>query len=239
MLTQSRTLAFRSWNTDLATPVLAALVAAGVCAACSSDNSNGEGSEAGSRNNTSGMLQPDQRESDNTDSASQQSNGQGSDAQGSDAQGSGIQSSGDPNANSQDSASDGLDGDASQTAGNSDSTSDPETPDDTPFVIFEDPITGFRTVNVYDANRELYHFDRDEESMVREAGDIRQSNWLVSGTDVSNNGVFGSYRIRFGTEQGKQRAYFTEVTPPTICDLVLESANALSIYRGSEMPPMN
>jgi hypothetical protein len=48
--------------------------------------------------------------------------------------------------------------------------------------------------------------------------------WVASGqsfTGFTVNGLFlgGSFQVRFGTDGGERRAYFTEVGPATICDI--------------------
>lgn len=106
------------------------------------------------------------------------------------------------------------------------------------YAVFEDPDSDFSTVNVYDATRELFHFDAVVPAMVNDETGDRHSGWLVEGLQLGpNNGSFGNYQIRFGTEFGERRAYFTEFNPPTICNLTLSGPEELSISRTSEEPP--
>jgi hypothetical protein len=106
-----------------------------------------------------------------------------------------------------------------------------------PFAIFMDPTTGFATDEVRDADREIVHFEPGIGAMVsRESGDS-VSGWSVNGIELrwSRSGV--PFRVRFGTEQGERRAYFTEAGPGTICNLSLTGPDVLFISGTSETPP--
>jgi hypothetical protein len=103
-------------------------------------------------------------------------------------------------------------------------------------VVFADPDTGFMTGDVYDATREIVRFDAEREAMVAVATGDSVSGW---GTDGNDLGPFGSFRVRFGSEGGQRRAYFTETGNGTICNLVLTGPEMLDIYATSEQPPMN
>lgn len=106
-----------------------------------------------------------------------------------------------------------------------------------PYVTFIDCTTGFRTVEVHDADREIVHFDAALEAMVSASSGNSVSGWTVVGADLdwSRSGV--SFRVRFGTEAGERRAYFTEAGPGTICNLNLAGPDVLYISGTSEMPP--
>jgi hypothetical protein len=43
--------------------------------------------------------------------------------------------------------------------------------------------------------------------------------------------------VRFGSEAGEARAYFTEAGPGTICNLSIRGPDQLSISATSETPP--
>jgi hypothetical protein len=43
--------------------------------------------------------------------------------------------------------------------------------------------------------------------------------------------------VRFGTEEGERRAYFTEAGPGTICNLRVAGPDVLFISASSETPP--
>jgi hypothetical protein len=106
-----------------------------------------------------------------------------------------------------------------------------------PYVTFIDCTTGFRTDAVHDADREVVHFDAPREAMVSAASGDSVGGWTVAGADLdwSRSGV--SFRVRFGTEAGERRAYFTEAGPGTICNLNLAGPDVLFISGTGETPP--
>jgi hypothetical protein len=109
--------------------------------------------------------------------------------------------------------------------------------EDTPFVVFIDAATGFMTDEVHDVDREIVHFDAALGAMVSpESGDA-VSGWSVTGADLrwSRSGV--AFRVRFGTEEGERRAYFTEAGPGTICNLSLAGPDVLFISGTNQTPP--
>jgi hypothetical protein len=110
-------------------------------------------------------------------------------------------------------------------------------PEASPYVAFIDCTTGFRTDAVFDADREVVHFDAELEAMVSDVSGASVSGWTVAGADLdwSRSGV--SFRVRFGTEGGERRAYFTEAGPGTICNLEVASPDVLYISATSERPP--
>jgi hypothetical protein len=105
------------------------------------------------------------------------------------------------------------------------------------LVEFSDPDSDFASVDVFDAEREVFHFDAAQSAMVSDATGARESAWTTDGNQLGSGGRFGTFMIRFGTEQGERRAYFTEVGNGTICNLELERDEALSIFATSELPP--
>jgi hypothetical protein len=110
-------------------------------------------------------------------------------------------------------------------------------PEVSPYVTFIDCTTGFRTDEVHDADREVVHFDAALEAMVSAASGNSVAGWTVAGAELdwSRSGV--SFRVRFGTEAGERRAYFTEAGPGTICNLNLAGPDVLYISGTSETPP--
>jgi hypothetical protein len=108
---------------------------------------------------------------------------------------------------------------------------------DSPYVTFVDCATGFRSDEVFDADREVVRFDAELDAMVSAASGDSVSGWTVAGVDLdwSRSGV--SFRVRFGTEAGERRAYFTEAGPGTICNLSVAGPDLLYISATSETPP--
>jgi hypothetical protein len=104
------------------------------------------------------------------------------------------------------------------------------------FSTFVDS-TGYVTDAVHDADREVVHFDAALGAMVSDASGDAVGGWTVTGNDLrwSRNG--GAFRVRFGTEGGERRAYFTEAGPGTICNLTLVGPDMLFISGTRETPP--
>lgn len=108
--------------------------------------------------------------------------------------------------------------------------------EDPAFAVFVDPDTGVRLQDVYDADREIVHFDFQRQAMVSAASGDAVSGWVTDGNDLRwNRG--GSFRVRFGSEAGEARGYFTEAGPGTICNLSIRGPEQLSISATSETPP--
>jgi hypothetical protein len=117
------------------------------------------------------------------------------------------------------------------------SADEPGAAEDAPFIVFIEAATGFMTDEVHDADREIVHFDAARDAMVSpESGDA-VSGWSVSGADLrwSRSGV--PFRVRFGSEEGERRAYFTEAGPGTICNLSVAGPDVLFISGTNETPP--
>lgn len=90
--------------------------------------------------------------------------------------------------------------------------------DDTEFALFTDPMSTFSTTHVRDVDGETIRFRVSNQSIVYQDGtEYQAGSWPVSGNFVGGN----SFLIRFGTEEGERRAYFTETGPATICDFVV------------------
>jgi hypothetical protein len=113
----------------------------------------------------------------------------------------------------------------------------PLAPEASPYVSFIDCATGFRSDAVFDADREIVHFDASLGAMVSAASGDSVSGWTVSGAELdwSRSGV--SFRVQFGTEGGERRAYFTEAGPGTLCNLNLAGPDVLYISATREKPP--
>ena len=107
---------------------------------------------------------------------------------------------------------------------------------DPAFATFVDPDTGILLQDVRDADRDVVHFHIEQHAMVSAASGDAVSGWVTDGNDLRwNRG--GSFRVRFGSEAGEARAYFTEAGPGTICNLSIKGPEQLSISATSETPP--
>jgi hypothetical protein len=105
------------------------------------------------------------------------------------------------------------------------------------FVVFAEPGTGFSTREVYDADREVVRFDSTIGAMVSAASGDAVGGWNVTGSELrwTRSGV--AFQVRFGSEAGERRAYFTEAARGTICNLRLSGPENLSISGTNETPP--
>ncbi len=99
---------------------------------------------------------------------------------------------------------------------------------------FQDPDSDFETTEVRDVDGEIMQFDTSTNELVWQADGTRIAQWTVEGNSLLFG--FSEFRARFGTEDGQRRAYFTEVVPPTICDLVVNNG-ALSIFSTTTQVP--
>jgi hypothetical protein len=103
------------------------------------------------------------------------------------------------------------------------------TPAPTPapvLAMFTDPMTSFSTPDVRDVQGQIMRFDTASNSLV----------WILNGQSYPGFPVIDTYfiradkffQVRFGTENGERRAYFTEAARGTICDVEL-SGSGLAI----------
>lgn len=108
---------------------------------------------------------------------------------------------------------------------------------DETFVTFVDETTSFMTSEVFDADREIISFDPVRGTLVFLATGEAVTGWSVTDGDLdwTRSGV--PFRVRFGSEDGSRRAYFTERGPGTICNLRLAGPDALGISATNERPP--
>lgn len=114
---------------------------------------------------------------------------------------------------------------------------DPASPAGGTFTVFTDASTGFTTNAVHDVDREVVHFDPELEAMVWAATGDAVSGWTTSAADLSWSRSGVAFQVRFGTEQGERRAYFTETRTGTICNLDIDAPEDLSISGTNEPPP--
>jgi hypothetical protein len=105
------------------------------------------------------------------------------------------------------------------------------------WVVFLDPENGLSTQDVRDADREIVHFDQQSQALIWAASGDPIGGWVTEGNDLRWERTGGSFRVRFGSEAGEHRAYFTETGPGTICNLSLTAPGQLSISATSQTPP--
>lgn len=88
------------------------------------------------------------------------------------------------------------------------------------FSVFDDPASTFSTSDVYDVDNEIVRFNVAERSIVwvADGRSLQVGNWPVEGNFL---GAARFFQVRFGNFQSERRAYFTETTTATICDLEL------------------
>lgn len=84
------------------------------------------------------------------------------------------------------------------------------------LVVFSDPTTSFTTSDVRDAQRQIVRFDMANNSLIWAADSRSFSGYPVNGLFIRADRFF---QVRFGTEDGERRAYFTEAVATTICDV--------------------
>jgi hypothetical protein len=105
------------------------------------------------------------------------------------------------------------------------------------FVSFVEASSAFSTNEVFDADRERVRFDATRGAMVASANGDSVSGWTTAGNDLRWTGSSVAFRVRFGTESGERRAFFTETASGTICNLSIDGPGSLSIRGTSELPP--
>lgn len=115
----------------------------------------------------------------------------------------------DGNGNSNEDPGDGSDANVNDNSVDDDSDA---------YARFQDPDSDFSTTNVRDVEEEIVRFVVATNA-VEWAADGRQfsaGSWTVSGNFLGRGGPF---QVLFGTKEGQRRAYFTETSTSTICNL--------------------
>jgi hypothetical protein len=87
------------------------------------------------------------------------------------------------------------------------------------LAVFADPSSSFSTSDVRDSGGQIIRFDTASNSMI----------WALDGRMFAGYPVLDGYfiradkffQVRFGTQDGERRAYFTEAERGTICDVVV------------------
>jgi hypothetical protein len=121
--------------------------------------------------------------------------------------------------------------------GDSNSTSTPTQPTPTPtpvpvqLAVFMDSATTFSTSDVRDVQEQIVRFDIASNSLIWVADGRSFSGYPVSGNFVRSD---KNFQVRFGMKDGEHRAYFTETTSATICDIEIVSGQVL--ITGTNVP---
>jgi hypothetical protein len=84
------------------------------------------------------------------------------------------------------------------------------------LAVFSDPASSFTTSDVRDVQRQIVRFDVASHSLIWAADSRSFSGYPVNGLFIRADRFF---QVRFGTEDGERRAYFTEAGSGTICDV--------------------
>ena len=122
--------------------------------------------------------------------------------------------------------------------GTGDAVDEPSPSTSESYVTFVDPDSGFSTVEVHDADRQIVHFDAELQAMIWSTNGDAVGGWSTRGSDLSWDRSGVAFRVRFGTEAGERRAYFTETARGTICNLTITGPESLAINATSELPPV-
>lgn len=109
---------------------------------------------------------------------------------------------------------------------------DPNASDET-LAVFQDPDSEFSTTDVNDVDGEIVQFDTASNRIIWVEDNIEFDDWEVDGNFLGSDRFF---QVRFGTEDGERKAYFTETEPATICDIEVIN-NTLSITATAETVP--
>ncbi len=103
---------------------------------------------------------------------------------------------------------------------------------DAELAVFEDPDSDFTTQDVRDVDGQIVRFNATLRQLIWVEDDLAFDGFDVDGNLLSN----GFFTVRFGTEDGVRQAYFTETTPPTICDITVMNGQ-LRIFSTTETVP--
>lgn len=103
------------------------------------------------------------------------------------------------------------------------------------LVVFADPDSDFTTTEIYDVEGEVVEFNAADEAMIWTADDSSFDGWPVERELFFHEGFF---QIRFGSENGEMKAYFTEAVNETICD-IQNIGGRLQIFPSKVFVPQN
>ena len=111
-------------------------------------------------------------------------------------------------------------------------TAPSEPPPPQVLAVFSEP-SGFMTSDVRDVQGQIVRFDTANHALIWAATDRSFSGYPVSGNFIGSNRAF---QVRFGTEAGERRAYFTETGPETICDIDVVNGQLIILPTNVRVP---
>lgn len=91
---------------------------------------------------------------------------------------------------------------------------------DANLAVFADPDSDFSTSDVWDVDEEIVRFDATAKTLIWAADGSVFDDWNVDGNFLGPTQFF---QVRFGTQDGDRRAYFTETVAATICDIRIDN----------------
>jgi len=103
-------------------------------------------------------------------------------------------------------------------SGSSTSTPTNPPPSTPQLAMFMDRESNFSTTDVRDVDEQIVHFDTASNSLIW-AADGRS----FPGYPVTGNFIAEGFQVRFGTKNGEHRAYFTETSSATICNIAVDN----------------
>ncbi len=91
--------------------------------------------------------------------------------------------------------------------------------------VFTDPKTGYLTTDIYDFNGDIIRINTRDHSMIwlQNGSSYFEGRYTVTGDQLLRDDQF--FQVRFGTEGGQRKAFFTEAAKKTICDIRLVGDN--------------
>lgn len=103
------------------------------------------------------------------------------------------------------------------------------------FADFTDPDdTAFRTSDVFDVDGDIVRFNTETDAIVwaEDGTEYQPGSWTVNGNLLAG----GGFQVRFGTESGVKKAYFTETGPATICQIQVFGASIIISATNVQVP---
>jgi hypothetical protein len=97
------------------------------------------------------------------------------------------------------------------------------------LAVFGDSQSGLMTSDIRDVQGHVVQFDTSNRVLIWKATGQTFPGYLVNGNLINS-----TFQVRFGTDGGERRAYFTEMTTATICDI--EIVNGQLVISPTNVP---